>query len=292
LLKNVCLMPEYQSHEPPKNDHGKTLVDVHWKFKAPQVIEIKEKKNKITLQMAQSFEWEDSRVKTNFSAIPSLKHASSFFKLSPNIVKKIWHPYLDLITYDIEDWKSVNDPLWFYSFGIAKCKWTRKCGLSPNATTFYADTRWIATLFCKFDFSSFPLDTQNCKFRQAFESTSDIVNIFLYSPSSTINTVNVSIQTLDWKYTGNGFEITVRPLGTLVDPNTTMQNSTGQFGFDVKLQRIIQPYVFQYYFPCAAIVIISQISFTIPLSAIPGRVGVIVTQFLTLTNIFIFQMVR
>ena len=85
--------------------------------------------------------------------------------------------------------------------------------------------------------------------------------------------------------------ITITPVGTLVDPNTIMQNSTGEFGFDIKLQRFIQPYVFQYYFPCAAIVIISQISFTIPVSAIPGRVGIIVTQFLTLTNIFIYQMV-
>ena len=90
---------------------------------------------------------------------------------------------------------------------------------------------------------------------------------------------------LDWKYTGNGFEITIKPLGTLVDPNTIMQNSTGEFGFDIKLQRIIQPYVFQYYFPCAAIVIISLISFLIPLSAIPGRVGVMVTQFLSMTSI-------
>ena len=292
LLKSICLMPDYQSHEPPKNEHGKTPVDVEFMKKAPQVIEIEEKKNKITLQISQGFEWEDPRIKVNYSALPSMKHSTAWLKLSPNIVEKIWHPNLDLMTSDIQEWKSVNDPLWFYSLGIAKCPWMRHCYLSPNATAFYADKRWRVTLFCKFDFSSFPLDTQNCRFRQAFESTSEVVNIFLYSPSFTTYTVNVSKSKLDWTYIGHGFDITITPLGTVVDPKTIMQNSTGEFGFDIKLRRIIQPYVFQYYFPCAAIVIISQISFTIPLSAIPGRVAVIVTQFLTLTNIFIYQMVR
>ena len=292
LLNNVCLMPDYQSHEPPANHHGKTLVDVHWYLEAPQVIEIEEKKNKITIQIAQVFEWEDTRIKTNYSAISSLQHATSYFKISPNIVEKIWHPYLDLITYNIQEKKSVNAPLWFYSFGIAKCLWTRNCNLSPDMTKLYADTRLTATLFCKFDFYSFPFDTQNCKFYQAFESSSELVHIFLYDPASPAYSVNLSRPVFDWNYTGIGFDITITTVGTLVDPNSTMQNSTGDFGFDVKLQRIIQPYLFQYYFPCAAIVIISQISFTIPISAIPGRVGVIVTQFLTLTNIFIYQMVR
>ena len=131
-------------------------------------------------------------------------------------------------------------------------------------TRFYADKRWSVTLFCRFEFRSFPWDTQKCKFRQAFESTLDAVNLFLFPPSFTSYTVNVSRPTMDWEYKGSGFEIIITPIGTHVDPDTIMQNSTGEFGFDITLRRIIQPYIFQYYFPCAAIVIISQISFTIP----------------------------
>ena len=63
-------------------------------------------------------------------------------------------------------------------------------------------------------------------------------------------------------------------------------------GFDVTLKRNVMPYVMQYYVPCCAIVLVSQISFIIPLSAIPGRVALLVTQFLTLTNIFIHQQVN
>ena len=53
-----------------------------------------------------------------------------------------------------------------------------------------------------------------------------------------------------------------------------------------------QPYLYQIYLPCFAIVIVSMISFLIPLTAIPGRVTLIVTIFLTITHIFMKQLVR
>jgi hypothetical protein len=120
-----------------------------------------------------------------------------------------------------------------------------------------------------------------------------VAKLFLFSPYAEkyVNNETKNVK-MDWNYEGDGFRITIDPIGTLTDPSKITQNSTGDFGFDIILERIAQPYMFQYYFPCAAIVIISQISFIIPLSAIPGRVGLVVTQFLTLTNIFIYQMVR
>merc|ERR1712038_1162244 len=48
-------------------------------------------------------------------------------------------------------------------------------------------------------------------------------------------------------------------------------------------------YVFKYYISCAAIVIISQISFLIPPDQVPGRIALLVTTFLILVNIFIGQ---
>ena len=57
------------------------------------------------------------------------------------------------------------------------------------------------------------------------------------------------------------------------------------------MKRRVTPFFFKYFVPCMAIVAVSQISFIIPPNAIPGRIGLIVTQFLTLTNIFIYQMV-
>ena len=54
----------------------------------------------------------------------------------------------------------------------------------------------------------------------------------------------------------------------------------------------MQPYMMKYYIPTMAVVLVSEIGFVIPLTAIPGRVALLVTQFLTLVNLFIYQMVR
>ena len=74
--------------------------------------------------------------------------------------------------------------------------------------------------------------------------------------------------------------------------NANMDNSTTTFGFTIKMSRLLQPFIMECYLPCIAIVIVTLISFLIPLDAVPGRVALLVTQFLTLTNICIYQQVK
>ena len=133
---------------------------------------------------------------------------------------------------------------------------------------------WVATIYCQFDFSSFPLDSQQCSFLQL--GTSDMIK------PSLIPNLNIE----NWLYRAGGFDIRISPIG-IFGENVTIDVT----GFNVTLKRIIQPYLYQYYFPCIAIVVVSHISLMIPISAIPGRITLAVTQFLTLTNIFIHCMV-
>ena len=63
-------------------------------------------------------------------------------------------------------------------------------------------------------------------------------------------------------------------------------------GADFFLERDVTTYLFQYYLPSAIIVLVSQTSFVIPLTAIPGRISLVVTLFLALINIFINEQVR
>jgi hypothetical protein len=72
------------------------------------------------------------------------------------------------------------------------------------------------------------------------------------------------------------------------DPSLETKRSVG---LDISLKRVLRPYLLKYYVPCITIVILSQISFMIPLDALPGKVALVVTQFLTLTSLFIQQMV-
>ena len=59
----------------------------------------------------------------------------------------------------------------------------------------------------------------------------------------------------------------------------------------IKLGRCILPFIIKYYLPCIAIITVSLINFLISVSSIPARVALLVTQFLTLTNILIAQQV-
>jgi hypothetical protein len=57
------------------------------------------------------------------------------------------------------------------------------------------------------------------------------------------------------------------------------------------MERKMAPFVMKYYLPAAAIVTVSQMSFLISPSQLPGRVALLVTLFLVLTNVFTRQQV-
>ena len=104
----------------------------------------------------------------------------------------------------------------------------------------------------------------------------------------------------NWKYTYalgktvNGYEVTNLSWINDYPSNLNIEwNGMGKaIGFKIFLKRKIGHYLIQYYIPSACIVMLSQISFIVPLTSIPGRVALLVTEFLTLTNIFIYQQVR
>merc|ERR1719322_1224968 len=65
--------------------------------------------------------------------------------------------------------------------------------------------------------------------------------------------------------------------------------SLGNFslaGFEMVLSRYVSTYIITYYLPSGLFVIVSWISFLIPMEVIPGRMALLVTLFLVLVNIF------
>ena len=258
LVRNVCLMPDYQFTELP-NSEG--ITNVYIRLQDAYILEVAEKKNTITFKISQIMKWWEPRIRANFSAVPQ---QNGIIKLSPTNFKSIWHPNLYIDTQDVHEWKSLYAPRFFKDMVVLSHNYSTTAPLpnyqlNQNGTTLRVTREWRATLFCKFDFSTFPLDTQHCAFLQW--RTSDNIHILLH-PSKI---------TKRWKYKTSGFEITITHVGTFVDYNVTLQNAIDPTGFNITLERIVHPYLYQYYFPCIAIVVVSQISFIIPLSAIPGR---------------------
>ena len=134
-----------------------------------------------------------------------------------------------------------------------------------------------ATVYCKFEHSSYPMDEQQCDI--TFGSSSSGAIFVLNEthrsqhPTTSYEAANFDVSTSFWD-------------GTMSD------HGNDNVGIRIVMKRITTPFLLQYYFPCMTIVVVSIIGFVIPTSAIPGRIALLVTQFLTLINLFIYQMVN
>ena len=137
------------------------------------------------------------------------------------------------------------------------------------------EQEYYLRVLCDLTVDKFPFDNHECKFRQLNEEKRSL-ELVLH------NTRDNNGPTKTYK---DGFEITITWHGGIVGKNST------HVKFDLELNRILTPFIFQYYLPCMAIVCVSQISFIIPPSSVPGRIGFLATLFLTLTNLFITHMV-
>ena len=132
----------------------------------------------------------------------------------------------------------------------------------------------LATIYCNFDFLNYPMDTQQCEF--LMDGAYPYPNIVDFTFELGIfGVTNENANTDDF-----GIEIMFKQ-----NINTTGINSV------IKLERKILPFLVKYYLPCIAIIIVSLHSFLISMDSIPARVGLLATQFLTLTSILIASQV-
>ena len=270
LVRNVCLMPFYQLNESPQESNFTNYVDVNL-LKA-DVLEVDEDNNKLKIHIIQHLHWFDHRIRANFS------DAGQLIKLAPSNVFQIWHPDLDLYTKNLLKWESLYQPSLYKDVVVPNYCFNYECETEDELfVELIAWKEWTATIVCEFEFENFPFDTQTCRFVQTIDGNS-LTHIKYFS--------NLTYDV----YTVVGFEVEISL--NEYDQNETNDDSmiTKEIGFNITLRRFFGPYVYQCYFPCAAIVGVSQISFMIPQESIPGRISLIATQFLTLTNIFIYQL--
>ena len=272
LERDVCLMPNYSPNHLPKSSEG--IANVSLYLLKAFVSSVDEVKSQLTIELLQYLQWSDVGIRAKMS---HAVQGQGKIKFRTKDIKRIWHPDLDIYTKDLIEWRSLFDPVLYQELYFSK---------SQNETNIKISAlkKWKATIFCNFDFSLFPFDTQHCEFRQ-----------FSSDPNLRIESgCRQAITT--FLYKAVGFDVNFLPTGDDCENKEVAISNSNEFawkdtGFNITLTRIFKPYLYQYYFPSVAIVIVSLISFIIPLSAIPGRIVLVVTQFLTLTNIFIHQTV-
>ena len=281
LNRKLCLMPEYEAGEVPESDEDITVVFIS--FEDAEVLEVTESSNKIMLKLDQEIIWHDPRIRGNFFNREG--YVEGYIRIPHQGFDRIWQPELEMYTQDLQNSQSLFKPRLYeqiYAYPNNDYYACKNQEISGNGTILKALKSWKVTIDCKFDFSAFPLDIQHCNF---FQYGSELVDVQSCNPLDALSFGPEE---------ANGYRFTMIPIQDTIqgDPiDGIVDNGTFYVGLNITLERIVAPYLFQYYFPCIAIVVVSTISFIIPVSAIPGRVALVVTQFLTLMNIFIHQMV-
>ena len=281
----MCIHSDYL---PTKSPNFSTTVQVGF-LQWPTILDIDEELGTIKIRLQESvFHWEDPRVKININQIDGTKLIQPpgflpepYFTLIVPLENKcdslidekgrfeLWTPQ------QIEVEGVVSSRTTEHSrnpWGIHEFRIRFSDPLNQSNPLIKVKTNFVITVECKFYYTNYPIDTQTCGLKFASDSFNRF-NPVLVDPRGICNKLNEA-------YEQNGFHV-----------SSCCKNESNAAGIDFFLKRDITTYILQHYLPAAIIVFVSQTSFVIPLSALPGRISLVVTLFLALINILISEQV-
>ena len=276
IIKDVYVRDGYDPNDSPSQ-----LACVSYEIADFDVDNMDEIKKQLTLQLKMRATWFDPRIEANFTGannniilLPSVKSES---------LPLIWTPYQNLVIKNWIKWINVNHPR---NYRFLKFYTTNSWSFGrfpPNSALVSASINWRVVLSCYkwLKYLNFPHDSNRCKFEMRSE----------YANATFDVNVRKTRERFFQTYVLSGFAFSNSIMPPIVKNTSGYEFGYTQFGVDITFERLIEKYVYEYYMPCILIVLASMLSFIIPLSAIPGRVALVVTQFLTLTNMFIHQRV-
>jgi len=268
ISKQICLPDNYSKFELPI---AEGVNKIYISIDIDEVLRINDKDYSITFATYFNVEWYEHRLKVakeleeknNLS-----KEAGEDAILVPmnlEFVKDLWLP--NIFIYNIKSYK-VIDVL------------SKLAGLWIDADTkvLYSQSTHISFI-CPMSFDKFPLDQQRCQFRVGSYSYDSSKMVFITKNYGYASKQSNSIA-LD-------YDIKIEALSD--EDRVLDYGSLGNFslsGFEMVLTRFVSTYIITYYLPSGLFVIVSWISFLIPMDVIPGRMALLVTLFLVLVNIF------
>ena len=269
----ACLPEEYSKFElPMKVGVNNIGVSIH----IDEVLRINDKDYSITFSCYFNVKWPESRIRLRQDfGVEQAKSLGTNVNITNNpdimvpmnleMVNHLWLPNIfiyNLKTYKVMDVLNKLAGLW----------------VGGDYAVTYSQSTHI-TFICPMHFDKFPLDTQRCKFQVGSYSYDDTIMVFKTETAGYLATTGNSIA-LDYAITIQG----------LSDEDKVFQGGAmGNFslaGFEMILSRYVSTYIITYYLPSGLFVIVSWISFLIPMDVIPGRMALLVTLFLVLVNIF------
>ena len=266
----ACLPKEYSKFDLPlKGSQNKIKVTID----ISEVLRINDKDYSITFACYFNVQWEENRIWLSEEFGREQAGAGVNTTMNPDItvpmnlefVKDLWLPNIfiyNLKTYKVIDVLSKLAGLW----------------ISADKIILYSQATHI-TFICPMRFDKFPLDTQVCKFQVGSYSYDDTIMRFTTEKAGYNSPTGNSI----------ALDYAIRIDSLKKEDAIFLGGTLGNFslaGFEMTLHRYVSTYIITYYLPSGLFVIVSWISFLIPMDVIPGRMALLVTLFLVLVNIF------
>ena len=254
LDQQIYLEKGYHHTEPP--DRANTTVKISLMFM--YITEIDDQKQQMRFDMKASESWVDPRIKANFSESESYKDIKR--SEARNL---IWKPEIGL--RKMTNLKSSLDSIDVQVLSISEQEEP-----GQNVILVKRVSRGMISVYCiPWNLDSYPLDEQTCA-----------LEFFQLAPYNLSFDVSPHIDK-DNIHSVKGFHVSY-----------TVISYQNEFSISFKLKRKLQPYLISCYLPSIAIVCLSGSSFLLPSNPLPGRVGLGVTNFLTLTNLLIHETVN
>jgi hypothetical protein len=262
-----CISTDYNKEHEPWEYRYLTNTSLPWKyyfnFNILEVQEVSDMMQTVTIAMYLRIKWKEPRMKIENNHMDWTKSDRKGGGLSyhPEIMETFWTPDLEILGLKIFDTKHILKEM----SGVEVFKSQH---IKYNA-------RVEITFSCKMYFDRYPLDSHSCPFRiGSFFSTDSIVNC--KSNFSLENESQRSLQHL----------IDFEPLSVEERCSGVLGNQFALCGFTISLHRTRVQIFFQVYLISFVFVIVSWVSFLIKPENVAGRMGLLVTIFLVLINIF------
>ena len=267
-----CIPPEYNKDVEPWKHRTLTNLTLPWyyfyEFNIFEVLEVNDKVQTMALNMYFTVKWYEPRMKINVSSIEWKNEA----------LKVAGEEYVP-VPIDHLDYFWIPDPEihWIKSYRTHPI-------LRPSASLrisskglFRYLTRVNVVISCQMNFENYPFDSQRCHFTtSSFYYTEETVGC-----ASNISFNHKHQRNLQYMLNVSAFK---PEHNKLIEHNGLIFATCG---FRIDLKRKIQKIIFQMFIPSTLLLIISWVSFIVDPKIVPGRMGLIVTIFLVLVNIFI-----
>ena len=265
LTRSICLRQNYEVTSTPFSEDKLTKVYTDVTIKG--IREVNDKKRIMVVDVKIVLSWNDDRIMHD---VPKYKAMREEIQLDRQQSKEIWKPEIYIYNLSKFDILKVSNPITRVSI-VSK----RDIQIhEANNTMIIYVLEGSASVYCNFNHDNYPMVNQRCQ----LQISSHIGNIDFILRSKEVlfndgsGDFDMDIEFYNQYLRGDCYQRVIR--------------------VDVNMKRFMQPFVMKYYLPSVSIVIVCGISFIIPLTSLPARVALLVTQFLTLTNIFIHEQVK